>query len=83
MANLGVFLFAVLINITYSAIAGGWEPLQADDEKVLSIAQSAMQEMEARSNSIFRNKLVKVTNAKMQVCVFVLILTIVNFVPNC
>lgn len=67
MANVGILLFAVLITLAYSAITGGWEPLAVDDEKVLGIAQSAMLELEAKSNSMFRNKLVKVTNAKKQI----------------
>ena len=62
-----VFFLLLLISLTSASLLGGWTDADVHDEKLEGFVNTAVEEISAKSNSMFRNKLVKITNAKMQV----------------
>ena len=61
-----LLLFAGLFVICYSA-PGGFKTLDTADDEVIRLAKSAAAEISTRSNSVYAQKLVKVTRARQQV----------------
>ena len=72
MAPSGSFVvFATLLALSY-ALPGGFNDVDLNDEDLLRLAQSATTKINAKSNSMYAQKLIKVTDAKVQVgcCLF-------------
>ena len=78
MAMREVAVFLALFVAVFSAVPGGWKDVDINDGEVLGVVNSAIQEMDLSSNSMFQTKLMKLTAAKVQVC----LQTICVFISN-
>lgn len=67
MAAKEVIVLTFCLSAVLSAMPGGWKAVDIGTDDAKDIANTAVVLLERRSNSMYRNKLVKLTSAKVQV----------------
>ena len=76
-AKMEVFYVLVLLIGTACALPGGWNELDVRDKGVQDAANFGAAEIESRSNSLFKTKLLTVLKAESQVTVYSSDLTLI------